>query len=96
MMTATDPSVRMANARSMGLLEWVTQKMRLTNSSTLMILSRCFSVCWHTRKIHKRNRFDLRMMMRGNGIIIWNSLDAVLVQVMVLGMVDAREISNRD
>lgn len=57
-MQATEPSVRRVNDLATGSFECITVKMRLTNSSTFVIFSRCFSLCWHTRRTQSRKRFD--------------------------------------
>lgn len=58
MTPATAPNVRRVSARAIGSFEWMTMKTRRTNSSTLMILSVCFSLCWHTRNTHRRSKFE--------------------------------------
>lgn len=57
-MHATEPSVLKVNDLATGSFEWITMKIRLTNSSTFVIFSRCFSLCWQTRSTHNRNKFD--------------------------------------
>lgn len=42
-----------------GSLEWMTLNIRRTNSSTLRILSKCFSLCWQTLRTHKRRKLFL-------------------------------------
>lgn len=42
-----------------GSFEWMTLKILRTNSSTLRILSKCFSLCWQTRRTHNRKKLFL-------------------------------------
>lgn len=58
---ATAPRVRSAKALATGSLECKTLYTLLKNSSTFKILSKCFSLCWHTRNTHKRRKlFPIR------------------------------------
>lgn len=53
---ATAPRVLSANARATGSFECRTLNTRLKNSSTFKILSKCFSLCWHTLKTQSRRK----------------------------------------
>lgn len=46
-------------ARATGSLLWITEKTLFTNSSTLRIFSRCFSLCWVTFSTHSLRKLFL-------------------------------------
>lgn len=46
-------------ARATGSLLWITEKTLFTNSSTLRIFSRCFSLCWVTFSTHNLRKLFL-------------------------------------
>ena len=57
MITATDPSSLRVSALATGSFEWSTLEILLTNSSTLVILSRWRSDCWTTRRTQSLVKF---------------------------------------
>ena len=58
MMTDMAPSVRNVSALATGSLEWSTVKILLRNSSTMVILSRCRSLCWITRRTQSLTKLE--------------------------------------
>lgn len=78
MMEATDPRALNVSDLATGSFEWITIKILFTNSSTFVIFSKCFSLCWQTRSTHNRNKFEpsrknsasfkkFELMTMGNG-----------------------------
>jgi len=47
------------NARATGSLLWITMYIRRKNSSMLVIFSKCFPLCWVTRKTQRRRKLLL-------------------------------------
>ena len=71
MIPATAPSVRSVSPLAIGSLLWITLNTLLTNSSTFDILSRCFSLCWHTRSTHNRRKLVLQINVVNR--FVWRS-----------------------